>query len=38
MSDDIFTFENDYCCIRDVDIETEEKEIICTILQEVLDK
>lgn len=38
MSDDIFTFENDYCCIRDVNIETEEKDIICSILQECVDK
>lgn len=38
MSDDIFTFENDFCCIRDVNLEKEKTEIICTILQECVDK
>ena len=38
VSDDIFTFENDFCCIRDVNVEKENKEIICTILQECVDK
>lgn len=38
MPDDIFTYENDYCCIKDVDLAKEKKEIICTILQECIDK
>lgn len=38
VPDDIFTFENDFCCIKDVNVEKEKKEIICTILQEVVDK
>ena len=38
LSDDIFTYENDFCCIKDVDLTKEKKEVICTILSEVVDK
>lgn len=38
IDDNIFTFENDFCCIKDVNIETEKKEVICTILQECVDR
>ena len=38
VSDDIFNFENDFCCIRDVNVEKEKKDILCTILQECVDK
>ena len=38
MPDYIFTFENDFCCVKDVNVEKENKEIICTILQKCVDK
>lgn len=38
MPDDIFTYENYYCSIKDVDLTKEKKEIICTILQKCVDK
>lgn len=38
ISDNIFNFENDFCCIRDVNLEQEKKDIVCTILQECIDR